>query len=58
MSRSFGRFCSASMIAACHFPGKSSKVPASSSAFVKLSMLKVVQLHERWVADDLPDAAA
>ena len=31
-SLSFGRFCSASRIAACHFPGRSSKVPGSSSA--------------------------
>jgi hypothetical protein len=31
-SRSFGRFCSASRIAACHFPGRSSKLAASSSA--------------------------
>ncbi len=31
-SRSFGRFCSALRIAACHLPGRSSKVSASSSA--------------------------
>jgi len=32
ISRSFGRFCSACTIAACHHPGRSSKLPASSSA--------------------------
>jgi hypothetical protein len=27
-----GRFCSAEMIAACHHPGRSSKLPASKQA--------------------------
>ena len=31
-TRSFGRFCSAFRIAACHFPGRSSNLSASSSA--------------------------
>jgi hypothetical protein len=32
ISRSSGRFCSAVKIAACHLPGRSSKLSASSSA--------------------------
>jgi hypothetical protein len=49
---------SAFRIAACHFPDRSSKVAASSSAFVELSPLQIAHLHEWWVADDLLDAAA
>jgi hypothetical protein len=58
MSRSFGRFCSASRIAACHFPGRSSKVAVLEQRLMELSTLKVAQLGEWWLADDLLDAAA
>ena len=43
-TRSIGRFCSASRIAACHFPGRSSKLPASSSASWNILALKIAAL--------------
>ena len=57
-TRSVGRFCSASRIAACQFPGRSSKLVGVEQRLVELPALKVAHLHERRVADDLRDAAA
>jgi hypothetical protein len=45
-TRSFGRFCSAFKIAACHLPGRSSKVSASSRALVELAPLEVAHPRE------------
>src|SRR5829696_4085568 len=44
------------MIAACHFPGRSSKL-ALEQRLVELTALKIAQLQQRHVADDLLDAA-
>jgi hypothetical protein len=51
MIRRFGRFSSAFRIAACHLPGRSSKVSASSSALVELPALEVAHVAEWRVAD-------
>jgi hypothetical protein len=63
MIRNRGRFCSASRIAACHFPGRSSKPQVFEAASVEqrqveLSTLKLAHVAQRRVADDLLDAAA
>lgn len=44
---SFGRFCSASRTAACHFPARSSKALASSSASWN-SRLRRWETRDRW----------
>ena len=51
-TRTFGRICSAATIAACQFPSRSSKLPASSSASCNSRPLSAAHLGERRVADD------
>jgi hypothetical protein len=52
---SFGRFCSASGIAACHFPGQVFEGVGLEHRLVELAPLEVGHLGERRISDDLPD---
>jgi hypothetical protein len=57
-TRNSGRLCSASRIAACHLPGRSSKCPRRGEASWNSRRVVFAHLAERRVADDLSDAAA
>jgi hypothetical protein len=57
-SLSFGRFCSAFRLAACHFPGRSSKASASSNSLVELASLVLAHLGQRRMGDNLLDPPA